>query len=251
MKTRYIATVGFLAASLWMQTAAHANEVTGVTCPAGSTATISNGDKKLTCSVTKTYTLDSICSPLVFKSILPTVGLNVVMQPAGSDKCLAVVSGKTSPSVMAPPLPGMPAASEFHRVVNNSGPDRFEATVREYSFPEGATLPYVGDASNGVSCPSGYDGDKRPDGKGIRCDKVERNNVQADCDFGWTLRVDDQGRDTDKCIGINGVGPTKPRGISKVQFDLEDALPNVKWHLDVNNGADKWKKKLYAFPHAN
>jgi len=251
MKTPYIATLGFLAASLWMSTAAHANEVTGVTCPSGFTATTSNGDKKLTCSVNKTYTRQSICSPIVFNGILPTAKLNVVMQPSGSDKCLAVVSGKTTSSVMEPPLPGMPEAKTFRRVVSGSGPDRFEATVTEYAFPQGATLPYIGDAAKGVSCPSGYDGDKRSDGRGIRCDKIDRNNVAADCDFGWTLRVDDLGRNEDKCIGINGPGPTKPRGMTKVQFDIENALPQVKWHLAKNNGSDKWKKKLYAFPRAN
>jgi len=225
-----------LTSLLAVAASAQAGEVTGVNCPSGYDVTISNSDKKLLCQKRETITLASGC-----------LG---VMNPTGADTCLPVGTGSLTPSGPVGLLPGVhPALSKFRRVVNPSAADKFVANVVKHAFPEGAI--YVGNASKAVSCPAGFDGDKSSSGRGIRCDKVVANNVAADCDFGWTLRVDDQGQNRDKCIGVNGVGNTKPRGITGVQFGIEDALPNVKWHLAVNNGGDKWKKKEYAYPKAN
>lgn len=227
-----------ISALLGAASSAHANEVTGVTCPAGYNVVISNGEKTLVCEKTEVITLGSHCG----------IGS---MDSAGSDTCLPVGAGNRRPSGIFGWIPGVhPPIEKFQRVVIANGPDKFTANKKVYAYPEGAV--YVGvDASKGVTCPSGFDGDKRDDLRGIRCDKVLANNVAADCDLGWTLREDDQGRDQDKCIGANGVGPTKPRGITKVQFDIEDDLSHIKWHLSKNNGPDKWKKKEYAFPKTN
>lgn len=233
----------FLSATALLVSAApaHANEVTGVTCPATYAATISNGERKLVCEKTEVITLPSDCG-------------NGAMDAAGSDTCFPQGSGNKTPSKIGGWNPLMhPPKEQFRRVVNPTGPDTFTANKQVYAYPEGAT--YIGlDASRGVSCPSGFDGDKRRDGRGIRCDKVVRNNVEADCDnfmgLGWTYRPDDAGT-LDRCVGGGGTGPTKPRGMTKAQFDVEDALPQIKWHLMQQAGADKWKKKEYAFPQAN
>ena len=97
---------------------------------------------------------------------------------------------------MAKPGPWLslvhPPLSEFKRKVNENKPDTFETEKVSHVFPNGKPIPYVGNAANGVTCPTGFDGDKVSNDRGIRCDQVERNNVAADCDFGWPLHVDDQ-----------------------------------------------------------
>jgi hypothetical protein len=230
-----------MTALLGAASSAHANEVTGVTCPAGYNAVISNGQKKLVCEKIEVITLDSHCG----------IGS---MDSAGSDTCLPIGAGNRKPSGIFGWIPGVhPPMDQFRRVVVANGPDKFTANQKVYAYPEGAV--YVGmNPSRGVSCPGSFDGDKRDDGRGIRCDKVVANNVAADCDnfagLGWTLEVDERGNQ-DLCVGGGSKGPTKPRGMTKAQFDIEDALPQIKWHLSVNNGPDKWKKKEYAFPKAN
>lgn len=256
MKNLVSSLVAVLSTTVCLVTSAQANEVTGVRCPAGTDAEISNGNKTLKCSKNKTYRLASICSPVAFGPSGMTANTRIVMEPQGLDQCKAVVTGIAAPSVMAPPLPGYPPANKFSRVVKASTPDEFVATVKEYAYPEGGPLYTLGDKSKGVVCPSGFDGDRRFEGRGIRCDKVEGQARLADCDFGWTWSGTHRGDGKDVCIGVNGVGPTKPQGMTKVQFDVEDALPSVKWHLDVNAGSggaggasnDRWKKKVYAFP---
>lgn len=237
MIVRRIATLGLIASSLCLTTA-YAAEPDGVTCPNGTDAKISNGNKTLVCEKKEAITLASGC-----------LG---VMDPKGSDTCLPAITGARTPSGPIGHLPLVhPPLSEFKRKVSENKPDTFEAEKVTHVFPNGKPIPYGGNAANGVTCPSGFDGDKTSNNRGIRCDQVERNNVAADCDFGWTLRVDDLGNPRDKCIGINGAGATKPRGITKVQFDIEEALPNVNWILDTKAGPDSWKKKLYAYPRSN
>ena len=244
MNKSIIGTLATLTASFWMLSPAQANEETGVSCPAGTQAEITNGNKKLKCSVQKTYRLDSICSPLT----LTGPSSSVVMRPEGRDQCAPLIKGNVVNAQMAPPLPGYPSADRFVLVINPTGPDHFEAQVKEYHYPTGGPI-YLGDKSKGVDCPAGYDGDAVGGGRGIRCDKQDGGLRAADCDFGWTLRRDDNGNQ-DRCLGIN-TGPTKPAGMTKVQLDLENALGSVKWKLHKNTGADQWERIVFAFPNSH
>lgn len=230
--------------------AAHAGEQDGVKCPAGYDATISNGNKKLTCSKERTFQLASICSPIAFNGNgKVNVNTNITMNANGSDTCLAAVTGAAVASVMAPPPVGYPAASMFQRVVRATQPDVFEAKVLEFKFPEGGH-PYLGNAVNGVSCAPGFDGDSRFSGRGIRCDKLDGAPKNADCDFPWSILRDEQGN-KDVCILANQRGETKPQGMTHVQLDIERALPMVGWVLDTRNGTDRWQRKVYEFPRSN
>ncbi len=253
---------------------AHAGEQQGVKCPSGFDAVISNGNKKLVCVKTARYELASICSPIVVstKAVsglspsgsvtvpISTNSANVVMEPSGADQCLAVMTGSKTPSQMSPPGLGQPAPSEFTRVVSAAGPDKFVATRTEYAFPEGAMYG-PGDARNGVSCPSGYDGDKVFNDRGIRCDKLDGSPKPADCDgiaagpvaLGWRWERDHVGSE-DRCVpmGTGSHGPTKPQGMTKVQHDADRARNDAGWILDKNAGArDTWQRKVYAFPARN
>lgn len=222
---------------------AHANTPEeGLQCPAGSTPEFGPGNTVLKCKLPNKWKRDSICSPLVFKSLLPSFSGNVVMEPNGSDQCLAVGAGRRTPSVMSPRLPNMPEDRDFTRVVNAGGPDHFEAD--RYVFPVGA--PLAGNASKGVQCPSGFEGAVRFEGKGLRCSKLVRDGVEADCDFGWTLRPDDRGTQ-DRCLGPND-GPTKPKGITFAQFQAENALPTTRWSLLQLTGPDRWRKYQFMYP---
>lgn len=256
MKKRVVA--GLVIAAGWFAAApAQAGPQQGVKCPSGYDARISEGNRKLVCSRQKTYELASICSPAAFSSKGVKIGTNIVMDPAGIDQCLAVGTGAKTASVMAPPQPGYPAASAFRRDPSAGGPDRFVATVTEYAFPSGGPL-YIGTASAGVRCPSGYDGDKEYDGRGIRCDKRDGPPRPADCDgiaagpvaLGWRWERDHRGAE-DRCLpmGTGEDGPTKPEGMTKAQHDLERASDSIGWVLDKNSGArDRWQRKVYAFP---
>jgi hypothetical protein len=212
--------------------AVHAGEQQGVQCPSGFEAHLSNGNKKLTCSRERVFHLASICSPVAFTSQgkVAQLNTNITMDPTDKDQCLATVTGAKVYSVMAPPQPGYPDASMFTRKTNPSGPDVFEAKVVEFAFPTGSTFPYVGNAVNGVSCPSGYDGDSRFNGRGIRCDKLDGAPKNADCDFPWSILRDDQGN-RDTCILNNQRGETKPQGMTHIQLDVE--------------------RKVYEYPKAN
>lgn len=247
-------------AACFASPAAFAGPQQGVKCPSGYSATITDSNKKLVCSRNKTYELASICSPLAFSNQGITVSGNIVMEPNDptGDKCLAVVTGQKVASVMAPPLPGYPAPSAFKRVNNASGPDKFVAAVTEYAFPEGRLTPYVGNAGSGVRCASGWDGDKVYDGKGIRCDKLDGAPKLADCDgiaagpvaLGWKWQQDHVGAE-DRCLpmGTGDHGPTKPQGMTKVQFDADRARDDAGWVLNKKSGArDTWQRKVYAFP---
>lgn len=247
-----LGTAGWFAA-----TPAQAGPQQGVKCPSGYEAHVSDGNKKLVCSRERMYELASICSPAVFGSQGIKVNGNVVMEPTNVDQCLAVVSGAKTASVMEPPRPGYPAVSAFRRVTSSNGPDRFVATVTEHVFPSGGPI-YLGNASGGVRCPAGWDGDKEFDGRGIRCDKLDGAPRTADCDgiavgplaLGWEWKKDHRGTE-DRCVpmGSGQDGPTKPQGMTKVQHDLERASDDIGWVLDKNRDArDKWQRKIYRFP---
>ncbi len=216
--------------------AAFAGEQQGVKCPAGSTAEISNGNRNLVCfKNTAPLERESTC--------IGQRGLNLnhVIRQGQPDICSDI---KTQVNAGAPTpalLPGDPQTG-WVRAEFPTGKDKFtHAGGREYVLPEGAFYSPTANKERGVACESPFsDGDVVHNGRGIRCEKPQR--VAADCDFGWTLRVDDLGGNRDKCIGINGAGPTKPRGITKVQYDTQQD----KWILDTNNGPDTWRE--FAFP---
>lgn len=239
---------------------AYAGAQQGVRCPSGFAAEISDANKKLVCRKTANYELASICSPLAFSAKGISVSGNVVMEPTGSDMCLATVTGNKVASVAAPPPPNYPPISAFTRQINASGPDKFVASRAEYAYPEAGPV-YVGDSSKGVSCPSGYDGDKVFDGRGIRCDKLDGAPKPADCDgiaagpvaLGWKWEQDRVGAE-DRCVpmGTGDHGPTKPQGMTKVQHDAERASDSIGWILNKRSGArDTWQRKVYAFPAKN
>jgi hypothetical protein len=247
-----------VAATLVMPAPAHAGEQQGVRCPDGFEAHVSDGNRKLVCS--RRYTLQSICSPAVFAAPGVKFNANVVMDPVGRDggvdQCLAVGTGKKVDSVMSPPLPGYPALATFERKKHPTGPDRFESSQTEYAFPVGGP-DFIGDARKGVQCPSGFDGDKRFEGRGIRCDRNDGAPRRADCDgvqagivsIGWELKVDRRSHE-DRCVpsGSGSDGPTKPEGMTKVQHDAERALDNIGWVLKDRDGRDQWQRKVYAYP---
>lgn len=259
MKVSLIA--GLIATSTLLAAPAHAGRQQGVKCPDGFDAQISNGNRKLVCS--RPYRLASICPPAVFEAKGIKLGSNIVMDPVGRDggidQCLAVGAGSKVDSVMSPPLPGYPPLSTFKRIKNPTGPDVFESSVTEYAFPEGGPT-YVGDASKGVQCPAGYDGDKRFNGRGIRCDKHDGPPKLADCDgahagivsVGWKLEVDRRGNE-DRCVPSAGGadGPTKPEGMPKVVFDRDRGANDVGWLLIDRKGRDQWQRKVYEYPKSN
>jgi hypothetical protein len=240
---------------------AHAGPQQGVTCPADFSAAISTDHRNLKCQKTVRYVHKSVCSPVAFSSKNIRITGNIVMEPTGVDQCLAVGAGTKTDSVMEPPLPGEPPYTAFRRVVNQTGPDTFVAEgVVQHSFPVGTPFPYVGNAANGVTCPSGFDGDKVADGRGIRCDRYDGPERGADCDFvgagpvalGWNLQRDHRGAE-DRCLPVAGGadGPTKPVGMTKIQHDAERASDSIGWILRKNSGADKWQRKVYEFPRSN
>jgi hypothetical protein len=153
--------------------AAHASEQDGVTCEAGTEATLVNGVLK--CK--KRKVLASICSPIAFGTAL-RINTNIVMDPIGrdgkgTDQCLAVGTGALVDSVMQPPTPGIdPPVSAFHRVPNPTGPDTFVAEFYVYPTGPGAIYPPAPpvDASRGVACPSGFTAVGINNNRGLRCE---------------------------------------------------------------------------------
>jgi hypothetical protein len=162
---------------------AHASEQDGVSCSSGAEAEVSGG--VLRCERTRRVELESICSPAAFSAAGVTVNTNITMDPIGRDQCLATVTGQKVPSVMRPPVPGVdPPSGAFRREVNASGPDKFVATQVSFEFPT-KLPPYLGDASRGVRCPSGFETAVVNNGRGIRCERsVERRAI---CDGGFTV----------------------------------------------------------------
>lgn len=251
-QTRTLATAAAIA-TLWLAApaAALAGEQDGVQCPAGATPQISNGNKTLRCTKVENVDRPALCSPVVFQGNGDVV-LNTRIEhvTAGRDVCR--VMGRSGTTVTAAPqfvpLPGDPATSAFQQVTR-AGADVFRATRTVFVYPMGGPIYNpLDDESKGVTCPSGYDGDARFGGNGIRCDKQVVTKA-ADCDFPYSLVRDNRGSE-DRCLLANTNGGTKPVGITFAQMQLEKALPTVSWSLDVNGGGDRWVKKEYTFPRS-
>jgi hypothetical protein len=226
---------------------AHAGPQQGVRCPGGFDALISNGDKKLVCRKVIPFERDAICLP----------AYRLVNNGAQLDTCVVRVPNtgiaQALPPTAAPivPAPWQKVVSELKQVPNPSGPDKFVATIHEFAFPELGSV-YVGDASQGVVCPAGYDGDKAHNGRGIRCDKHDGSPRSADCDgiVGWEWKKDFSGSE-DRCRNFvtGATGPTKPDGMTKVQHDRERASDDIGWVLNKKSDArDTWQRKVYKFP---
>jgi hypothetical protein len=246
--------IAAIVATGWMiAPAAHANTAQeGVQCPSGSSATISNGERKLVCESQERVERASVCSPIVFKSN-GDINLNqrIEMIEAGSDTCRAVTTGATAPS-QAALLPG-DNPLDFHREVR-AGADVFVFIKKTYKFPEGGPI-YVGDASKGVQCETGYDGDARFSGRGIRCDRKETR--KATCDLGWTV---DRNTGTDKCFIEQVVFGNKVRvdGQYTIPEGTTGVLGNPEthgWNLlkDFQGSTDFWQKEStdFAFPKSS
>jgi hypothetical protein len=239
-----IAAVAIAAAGISGPVAAHASEQDGVTCEAGSQATLVNG--VLICK--KRKVLASICSPIAFGKTLQFNG-NIVMNPSGSDTCLAVGTGSITASVMAPPTPGIdPPASAFHRVVNATAPDTFVADV--YVYPQGAF--YAGDASRGVKCPSGFNAVGINGNRGLRCEAVVVK--RAGCDTGWTIERHN-GRDL--CVMSTPVGRLEGNYTIPENANYTGLIGNPEthgWNLDKDRvgNTDYWvsENKSFKFPAA-
>jgi hypothetical protein len=215
-------------------------EQDGVRCPSGFSARISEGERRLVCIKVGEFQLSSHCGPRGF----PGVAV-LRMDVKGQDSCLyvdKVVQPSTMPRVMPP---WYPPATRFRRVVVEHDADRFVAD--DYAFPE-RLPPYGGSAMEGVRCPSGWSGESRFNGNGIRCVRNDGSPKEADCDFGWTVDRDRLGQE-DRCVGINE-GPTKPMGMTKIAFDAERALGTVAWYLDKRSGTDLWQKRVFTHPSA-
>ena len=231
--------------------AAHANTpAEGVKCPSGTTAKLSSGDRKLVCEFEERIERASVCSPVVFKTN-GDINLNQRIDhiEAGSDTCRSVTTGAIQPS-QALLLPGDNPA-QFKREVRDAGKDVFVRTKISYRFPVGGPV-YVGDASKGVSCPSGYDGDARFSGQGMRCDRREYR--KATCDIGWSM---DRNSGSDKCYIEKVVFGNKVRvdgqyTIPEFTTGLTGNPESHGWDLkrDHNGIVDFWAKEAsdYRFP---
>lgn len=236
--------------ALWLAapTAAHAGEQQGVQCPSGSTPAITNGNKTLKCTKVERIDRDALCVGVVV-SKAGDVSQNVrfVHVTEGRDVC-RLPGGTSTSAVTFLPLPGDPPASAFVQV-ELPGKDVFRATRTVFVFPEkGPIYNPLHSASNGVTCPTGYDGDAVFSGKGIRCDKLDGSPRNGDCDIGFTRAPDHRGNE-DRCLGFNE-GPTKPRGMTFVQHQLERDSNQIGWVLSAPAGQDTWQRKVYAFPNS-
>lgn len=238
------------ATALWLAVpgSAHAGQQQGVQCPSGSTAIIGTDNKSLKCSKVETIERDAQCLALNVNkqgSLDPNVRIEHVT--AGKDVCKVPGGTATSPAQFIP-LPGDPPVASF-RQIEQPGKDVFRATRTVFVFPEkGPIYNPLHNAANGVTCPAGYDGDRVFDGKGIRCDKLDGSPRNGDCDIGFT-RVADRKGNEDRCLGLNE-GPTKPRGMTFVQHQLERESDQIGWVLNAPAGQDTWQRKVYAFPNS-
>ena len=248
----HIAAVLTLAAAA--APAAHANTpAEGVKCPAGTTAKLSNNDRKLVCEGEERVERATLCSPVVFKNN-GDINLNTRIEhvKTGSDTCVArntagaVIATQPSQALL---LPG-DDPTQFRREVRPDA-DVFVAIRKAYKFPVGGPV-YLGDASKGVSCPTGFDGDAKFGGQGMRCDRREYR--KASCDIGWTM---DRNAGTDKCFIEKEVFGNRVRvdGQFTIPEGLTGLLGNPEshgWDLkrDHEGSIDFWSKeaKDYRFP---
>lgn len=255
-KPTLIAAASFASLVLLAQPALANTPAEGVQCPSGSTALISNGERKLVCEAQQRVERASVCSPVVFKNN-GDINLNtrIELAPAGSDTCVArntagaVIASAPSQALF---LPG-DDPSQFQREVR-AGNDVFVRTAKTYKFPVGGPV-YVGDAAKGVQCQSGFDGDARFNGQGIRCDR--RETRRATCDIGWTV---DRNTGTDKCFIEKLVFGNRVRVDG--QFTIPEGTTGLAgnpethgWNLlrDHQGSVDFWAKeaKDFRFPVAS
>ncbi|MDO8457891.1 MAG: hypothetical protein Q7T07_13395 [Burkholderiaceae bacterium] len=214
---------------------AMAAEEDGVTCRAGTTAEQNSNNTNLKCSKPERVTRLSNCLTL-------GNGVNGLQQVVrtGPDMCTDPSSSANAGAPTPVLLPGDPTTG-WVREDTPGGRDVFVQTIKKYEFPQGAIFNPLDNASKGVSCPSGYpDGGSLNGGRSIRCETARR--VDADCDFSFTLRVDDNGRNKDACIGLTGVGNTKPKGITNVEYQTQLG----SWKPVVQDGPDKFRH--FGFP---
>ena len=226
--------------------------VQGVRCPLGVEAEIGPGNKSLKCSKNEEVRREVICSPAGFKrSGEIKLSAAVVRKEGGAqpDQCVIGTLGEPANSFL--PLPGDPPSTDpaWQRRTVPGGVDYYFIVKKAYVFPEeGPLYNPLHNPANGVSCPAGYDGDRKFDGRGIRCDKVEATR-SANCDFGWSISQDHNNGIVDKCLGLN-VGPTVPDGVPKLLFDQQQASERISWSLNEKRGRDDWQKKVYEYPQS-
>lgn len=227
MFVRFAAAAGL---ALSLSTPAMAAEENGVSCRAGTTAEQNSNNTNLKCFTTERVTRLSNCLTLANG----VNGLQQVVRP-GPDMCTDPTSSANAGAPRPVLLPGDPTTG-WVREDTPGGRDIFVQTIRKFEFPQGAVFNPLDDPSKGVTCPGSFsDGGSINSGRGIRCETSTR--VAADCDTFWTLRVDDNGRNRDVCIGVNGVGNTKPKGITNVEFQTQQG----RWIAVVQDGPDKFR----------
>lgn len=248
LNTLYLSGFALTGGLLAMPQAAHASQQDGVQCPAGSTVRVSADKKVLHCLKRIEIQRPAFCSPVNFdRRASLDINARIEHHKAGKDYC-SDPSGQVRAPAQFLPLPGDPPAHEFQQVAQ-AGTDVFRAFRMQYVFPEGG--PVYNPLHNpnlGVSCPSGYEGE-RTNGDGIRCKRDDGRPVVADCDVLWT-RIEDRDGLVDRCVGPNE-GPTKPRGMTKVQHDLDRGRPDVAWYLDKNRGGDHWQRVVFTYPRSS
>lgn len=227
--------------------AAIAGPKEGVHCPSGFSASYHNDDDRLVCSRVKVIERDSLCSAVTASR--GNIGVSYKMDyrvvPNGTDQCVSNDGGRAATQFI--PLPGDPAHTQFVRRERADGRDYFEARVTEYRLPEGAVYNPLANAQQGVSCPGSFEGKRVANG--LKCEAVTKIAVSA-CDFGWTLRVDDLQRDPDRCIGINGPGPTVPDGVFAAGKAADEAL-GADWRVTIRNNRDSWRRIEWRLPVTN
>ncbi len=252
MSLKYCATIALLFNLAPAQASLLPSQQEGVRCKDGYTATISNSNKTLVCSKANGVRREVICSPVLFKGdgdINLNSRIELVDGGSSADTCRVPGTNKSKPANAFLPLPGDPAldSGKWTRHTVNGGKDYYSRA--DYSFPErGPIYNPLHDASKGVSCPSGFDGDSMFSGKGIRCDKYTETK-SASCDFGWSISIDHNNGDLDRCLGLN-IGNTVPQGLTNAQLQIEKARGDIGWVLDERNGRDQWKKKVYDWPQS-
>jgi len=236
MKNRTLIRIAAAAGvALSLSTPAMAAEENGVTCRAGTRAEQNANNTNLKCSTTERITRLSNCLNLAN-------GVNGLQQVvrAGPDMCTDPTSSANAGAPNPVLLPNDPP-NGWTREDTPGGRDIFVRTITKFEFPQGAVFNPLDDESKGVSCSGDYtDGSSINSGRGIRCETSRQ--VDADCDAFWTLRVDDNGQNRDKCIGINGVGNTKPKGMTNAQYQTQLG----RWVSVVKDGPDKYRH--FGFP---
>lgn len=221
--------------ALSLSAPAMAAEEDGVTCGPGTTAEQNADHTNLKCYKPKVETRPSNC-------LTVGNGINGLQQVVrtGPDMCTDPSSSANAGAPKPVLLPGDPTTG-WVREDTPGGRDVFVQTIKKYEFPQGAIFNPLDNPAKGVSCPGSYgDGGSMHDGRGIRCETKVR--VAADCDTFWTLRIDDNGSNRDACIGVNGVGRTKPKGITNVEYQTQKG----RWIEVEQHGADKFRH--FGFP---